>query len=246
MKRKAFTLVELLVSVAIVMFIVSMLMPTLRQARAATEVAVCMKDQRQIAQGWNVYAMDNGRKIIWSDPAGDPDGNMSPDRWVKRGNTTDAIKEGALWPYLQDLNVYHCPSDWTDHPRTYSMAGFLHGENNWGQMPWPTYAQTLGGVQYPSQQLLLVEENDPRGWNIGSWVIYPNEHPTNSSQWVDYVGVFHQGGDNVGFADGHVEFWEYQDERTLEFADGGFHFYSNHPNSPDLQRYQSHYNPGSP
>jgi prepilin-type N-terminal cleavage/methylation domain-containing protein len=59
-RRKGFTLVELLVVVAIVAVLLAMLTPSLAGARYITKHAVCGTNIRQIIVGLNTYATENG------------------------------------------------------------------------------------------------------------------------------------------------------------------------------------------
>ena len=69
--------------------------------------------------------------------------------------------------------------------------------------------------------------------------------PYPSWTWVDYPAVYHNGGDNVAFADGHVEHWKYVDRRTIAFSDSytDSNFGYTQPGNEDLRRYQKVYNP---
>lgn len=57
----------------------------------------------------------------------------------------------------------------------------------------------------------------------------------NKNRWVDYVANFHEGWDNIGFADGHAEHWQWTDPRTLDASAKEQFFYPDNGN-PDLQR----------
>lgn len=57
--RHGFTLVELLVCIAIIALLISILLPTLRKARYSVELAMCMNNQRQMTTGLLIFANDN-------------------------------------------------------------------------------------------------------------------------------------------------------------------------------------------
>ena len=227
-----------MVVISIIMILISILLPSLRETTKTSKRLKCMNNQHDLLGAWAAYSIDNKRLLVKAHPAGG-------DRWVRGGNSEAIITGGALYDYVNNIDLYRCPEDWTNHVRTYSMNNFLAG-GGWPHQPWRSPIRYSTTIQRPGQQMVFVEENDPRGWNLGSWVIYPDTHPSRSDRWIDYVGVFHDDGDNVGFSDGHVEYWEYEDSRTRKFGDGGWHFFSRHPDNADLKRYQSVYNPGSP
>src|SRR5437762_1992254 len=56
--RRAFTLVELLVVVGIIVLLVAILLPTLHNARIASQDAVCLSNLRQIGQATIAYRDD--------------------------------------------------------------------------------------------------------------------------------------------------------------------------------------------
>lgn len=53
--RRGFTLLEVLVSIALVAVLVGLLAPALRHARAATRTATCASNLRQIGIAWDAY-----------------------------------------------------------------------------------------------------------------------------------------------------------------------------------------------
>jgi len=233
MKNKGFSIIELIVVIAVIMILISFLLPGLNRSRQLAERTRCMNNHAQLANAWITYSIVNKQVM--------PVSHTNNRGWTRRGNSENAIKDGSLFEYVNDLDVYKCPSDDSKHRHTYSANGFLNGEESWPFNPHVQPFKYISNVVHPDKQLVFAEENDPRGWNVGSWVIYPKGH-SRQNRWIDYVGVFHQNGDNVSFLDGHVEFFEYQDSRTIKFGEGGWHFFSNHPDNPDLKKYQSMYN----
>src|SRR5688500_17086486 len=57
--RNGFTLVELLVVVAVIGLLISILLPALKKAREQAQRAVCLSNHRQLINALYVYAHDN-------------------------------------------------------------------------------------------------------------------------------------------------------------------------------------------
>ena len=218
MKRaKAFTLIELLVVIAIIALLVSLLVPSLQQAREMARRVVCLSNMKHLATAWNLYVEDNEGRIVSAGPGGGG--------WVDGGNTIKAITSGLLYVYNSSPEAYHCPSDVSDHFRTYSVNDYVGG--GWWQ---EDVARKIDRVPNPAGQLVFVEENDPRGCNWGSWVMC-----ATGDDWVDYLTAWHSLGACLSFADTHAEWWQWQDERTIEID----YFFAYTPENPDLKRLQT-------
>ena len=213
MRRKGFTLIELLVVIAIIALLVSILAPSVVHIKDIVKQLICASGMRQIGIGWANYTKTHGGMIV---------GGCSyrPFDWVRyefdaAGNpTTDPAADGALYPYVGRTEVYKCTNPiYPEYPISYSVTGTLNGTLWWEVVKrcW----DRLPAVTHPDQTLMLIEEDDMRGFNMGSWVIRPDA-------WSDFVAGNHMGGDNVVFADGRVEYWKWQDPRTLTMP---YHIY---------------------
>jgi len=69
-KRKAFTLVELLVVISIIAMLLAVLLPTLGKAREQARIVVCSSNLRQLGNGLILYAFGNSSKLpLYVDPS---------------------------------------------------------------------------------------------------------------------------------------------------------------------------------
>ncbi len=91
-RRNGFTLVELLVVMAIIALLVGILLPALGNAREAGKTALCASNIRQLALGASIYADENQGRII-------PYVTPTSHYWPK-----------LLTPDLENRNVWSCPS----------------------------------------------------------------------------------------------------------------------------------------
>ncbi|MBK8913256.1 MAG: prepilin-type N-terminal cleavage/methylation domain-containing protein [Phycisphaerales bacterium] len=156
-RNRAFTLVELLVVVAIIALLMSLLFPGLATAKKQAREAVCMSNLRQVTTGFIMYASE------WSDflpgSVNDVVGTnpTAPGArtfcwlgtwrdWWTDGSSSDANvtttynrvpSGGSIFRYVSDEKVYKCPEDLLERKR-------LH--NNYIQRLKPRYSYTAPPV----------------------------------------------------------------------------------------------------
>jgi prepilin-type N-terminal cleavage/methylation domain-containing protein len=231
-RQRGFTLIELLIVVAIIALLVSILLPSLSLAREYAKIAVCEAHQRGLVSAWYMYADDNNGLLCGA-------GATNKYLWVKHGNTLDDIRKGLLWPYTGNQDLYHCESDHSEftcqakHLVSYSLSDYFGGDNKKPGGYKPVYQADW--AQKLSETFVFIEEEDPRDWNKDSFLIR-----TDAEYWIDVPGDWHLAGATLSFGDGHAEYWEWKDPRTIGM--NRLDMYA--PGSPDLRRVLKAFFPG--
>ncbi len=220
LKCKAFTLVALLVVVAIIAVLVAMLLPSLKGARDKAKAAGCMANLRQFGIALQAYVIDSNGMLPY-----DVNGAyFNPNQFAYMGWAT------LLYPYLK-IGVYYDPAIPTHWPGTpgqtyttvlgdkipvnvlcrgdYQMNRYLHGD--------PENAQWYGGglgpirldsLKAPYHKAYLGDSYYPAyPATLAYWWAWPEwSYPTNPLDKIIYGFRRHLGGANLLMLDGHVEF----------------------------------------
>jgi prepilin-type N-terminal cleavage/methylation domain-containing protein/prepilin-type processing-associated H-X9-DG protein len=221
--HRGFTLVELLVVVAIVALLISILLPSLRRAREQARAAVCGSNIRQIALANIGYAAENGGRFC----PGAADHLANKHRWHgARDNISQPFdgSRGLLVAYLtEERGIRDCPS----------FAGFAESSI--------AFERGCGGYGYNQGYLgrvlkdvgfgFFVVEDDRTGVQServrqpGATVMFsdaafpaagggvieysfaePRFHPTNPAFRSDpSIHFRHDGRASVAWVDGHAD-----------------------------------------
>ena len=175
-RQGAFTLIELLVVIAIIAILASMLLPALSTARAKGLLAACFNNQRQLAVSIQLYAADNDTRLAGnfsSVPV-----SQSQSSWVMgnmkitdQATNANYLRQGTLYPYTTQPNVYHSPADKSrvggvPRMRSYSMNGWLGSrdmdrQTQYGGGAFRTFVrESEVAVAGPSRIWCTIDENE--------------------------------------------------------------------------------------
>jgi len=88
MKRyqRAFTLIEMVVVIAIITILVGLVLPALSGARDRGRTLVCLSRLRELGAGWQIYADQNENVILPGHMYEKPGGFTNPENWYNVGN----------------------------------------------------------------------------------------------------------------------------------------------------------------
>lgn len=220
---QAFTLVELLICIAIIAILAALLLPVLGHSRTTAQGTQCTNNHRQLALAWSMYCHDNNNQI------------PVLERWVA-GNMTDPYDEfdadllvdqqkSALARYAENPLVYKCPGDRSSLVRSVSMNNrmnptlpgiWLHGGGD-------RYAifQRSDQIRTPSDIYLTTDERSDT-INDGSLCVdmsntgHASGRGESSPFWmIDYPAGYHNRSGRFSFADGHVEGQKWREPYVL-------------------------------
>jgi hypothetical protein len=180
---------------------------------------VCMNNLKNFTLIWIMYADNHDGRV--------PDGGTENDDSIvnysglpffdaTREEQEEAIMAGVLWPYVETIKAYRCPTATIKEARTYVMPDSYDHGNLWEEngarenmVIW-----NRDQIKRPSRRMTFLDEGiaSPVTWSIHY----------DESRWWDPVPIRHGMGTNIGFADTHTEYWKWQDRRTIEFGQDAY------------------------
>lgn len=249
--RRGFTLLELLVVLALILLLIGMVWMAVGAVQLQARTTSCMSNQRQINMANYGFAGDNNGTFM--SPRSAPNFNPSSGNWSdiadcsrggeeyrlftksfdssgadRIGNISGArteydlaITDGAAWEYLGDLKIYSSPLDPTNRLRSYAINAYV-GEICPDNLP----VDDIGDLV-------------TNGWRSARTL---SGLPIPNRTIMTVCEEDHQGGGTDGIADFNLHgwvvkswtpsqaWWDYpapwlKEGITLSFCDGSTSFY---------------------
>ena len=199
--KPAFTLVELLLVVAIISTLAALLLPTLGAAKTKAQAIGCLNNTRQLTLAWHLYSTDYSDRVANNfgvNQTVEAIQNRRLDNWINNvmtwgasGGVEDAsntnltwVTDGVLGRYTAGgIGVYKCPADTALSPsqlrarfrqrnRSVSMNSVFGLYNSLAQTSDPTAGGPNWG--FPQYRQYLKQTQVPRP--AKTW-LFVDEHP---------------------------------------------------------------------
>jgi len=211
-RRRAFTLVELLVVIGIIALLISMLLPALKKAKESGNRIKCQSNLRQIVMAAMLYAGDNKAGIYFPNMIYGKDDDLSflypkylpnihvticpssDNRVQSVTNLQDNAPDATFQASMTDTRGHsyelreHMPAGWT------FPDGYLVPASNFGTPNGYTVKTLSNSSKGGSQNCLITDSDD----------LVAGAPGTNN--WPDRYNNHGADGFSAAYCDGHAEF----------------------------------------
>jgi prepilin-type N-terminal cleavage/methylation domain-containing protein len=216
----AFTLIELLLVVAIIAILATLLFPALSAAKAKGQQTACFNNLRQLAIGSQMYPADNGGKLAANFPQGQGTNSWVLGNMKLADDSTNSlfIRLGVFFPYASQLAVYRCPADssgtgGTLRARSYSMNGWMgsrYMDSYSARSNFRTFVKDNEIAAGGAANLWFIADEHEASIDDGWFLVTMND----SQPFASFPATRHSRGYCLNFADGHVEKFRLRDPNT--------------------------------
>ncbi len=233
MIRKGLTRIDVIVSLVCVAFVLAQAGIINAGGRERSKREICLSNLRMLTQAWQIYAGDNASKIVNGDAEEYGDWEMSTGLYANgqihyqekpwtlsdwtQGLTLAQQKEkvtnGALFPYVKEIDVYKCPSDIVNEARSFSMVDAMNCIVASGVGTGAILIKNCLQIIKPDGRFVFLDHGGSEKNIMGGFTCYISQE-----KWWDLPPVSHDNGAAVSFADGHSAFHKWKSQETIKIG----------------------------
>jgi prepilin-type N-terminal cleavage/methylation domain-containing protein/prepilin-type processing-associated H-X9-DG protein len=216
--RRAFTLIERLVVIAIIAILAAILFPVFAQAREKARQTTCLSNMRQVGLGLQMYTQDYDETLPWS-----------PVDVIFFGKPNAQLSFlSAVIPYVKTRPIFKCPSSVAQssvgYPKSEDCTDYESCTNLHGNAV--VMGRSLAAMPNPSE-IVYLDENRFHGHTAWLRPALVDVKKQFYSYWhfdgglpkgVEQYCNVHMGGANLVYVDGHAKYKTYKQLRSADFG----------------------------
>ena len=222
-----FTLIELMVAIAIIGILAALLLPVLGKAKSNAQATQCLSNLRQLQIGWTLFISDHEDTLPPNSDGWNAGKDADHPSWVAgnlrpeflAGDKSDGTNEslligeryapfGSIGIYVKNPGVYRCPGDRSGRVRSISMNSYMNGTGLWQNSNYVIFVR-LSGIRKPDNTWVFIDERED-SINDGSFAV----EMAAEYAIIDYPASYHNGSGALAFADGHAEHHRWLESTT--------------------------------
>jgi len=223
--RSAFTLLELLLVIAIIAVLAALLLPALAIGPLKSRQIACSNNLKQLALAASLYTADNEGRLAENSPASQGLALQVTNNWIMgnmrvRGEATNAdlIRASKFFPYANNVSVFRCPADLTTmngalEVRSYSMNSWLGGRSMEGEnfARYRTFTRESELNAAGPARIWELADEDLFTIDDGYFLVTMNDF----QPFASFPGARHGRSYGLDFGDGHAESISLRDPTSI-------------------------------